>query len=175
MKIINILKGKINKTELLKKYSLERPLIKDEDWNLIAGEACRVLEFEPMAAVENGEVHDIGLFLPYAAVILEFKGMPHPVRGCISHKIDFKNLWAAFKERPLGENEEVIIFWIKHRLKGIAKMTSRALPGLSVMVFKKEAFELITDETYRPELKDEARWEAERMIAEWTPEIYQHF
>ncbi len=177
MKRNNILEGDINRAELIAEYSLERPMIKDDDWKQIAGELCRVLEFEPLTKIENGGVHKIRQSLPDASVIFEIyfrcERISNPIRGYISHKIDFKNLWAVFKERSPGEDEEVVIIWNKHKLRGFAKLTSRALPGLSIMVFKKESFKLLTHSAYRPELKGEARYYAEKPIIELLPKIYQ--
>jgi len=128
----------------LTEYSLERPMIKDGDWNLVARKFCKVKEFVPMAIMQNGRVLDVSKHLPYASVVFECEGIPYPIKGFISHKIDFKNLWAAFKERPLGENEVVTIEWAKYRLRGFTKLTACALPGFCVMVFNKESIKLLT-------------------------------
>lgn len=148
-----------------------RTMLKDSDWSAIDGDACRVIGFTPMAEIHHGEVRAISRAMPYAAVTFECKKLPHVVEGFICHKLDFKHLWAAFKDRPLGDNEEVLMFWNKSQLKGYAKLFSRFMPRLQVMVCPEGAFKLLTDNKFRPELNGEARWNAMKPIVEWKPEV----
>ena len=152
---------------------MQQTMLKDSDWSLIDSEACRVTEFTPIAVIQNGKVRTLGRAMPYASVTLECGKIPHHIEGFICHKVDFLQLWAAFKERPLGENEEVIIFWTKKHYKRFIKIFSRFMPRLWVMVCKKGAFELMTDNKFRPELSGEARWKAKRPIVEWKPEVME--
>jgi len=148
-----------------------RTMLKDSDWSVLDGDACRVIGFTPMAEIRNGKVHAISKSMPYAAVTFECTRIPDVVEGFICHKLDFKHLWAALRERPLGENEEALFFWNKSHLKSYAKLFSRIMPRLCVMVCPKGAFELMTDKMHRPELGGEARWEATRPIVQWKPEV----
>jgi len=144
---------------------------KDSEWSVIDGEPCKVIEFTSLASVENGKVVAINKTEPYASVIFECKKLPQQTKGFICHKMDFQHLWAAFNERGVKENEEVIIFYSKKHLKSYAKLFSAFMPRLWVMVCPKGAFELISDPNSRPELQGEARWLAMKPIAEWKPEI----
>lgn len=150
---------------------MEIALRKDGEWGVVDGEPCRVIDFTPWAKVENGKVIVLGKTEPYASVTLECKKLPQNAKGFITHKIDFRHLWAAFKERGVKQNEEVIIFWSKKHLKSYAKILSVFMPKLWVMVCPKGAFELMTDQNFRPELGGEARWNAQRAIAEWKSKI----
>ena len=152
---------------------MQQTMLKDRDWSPIESEACRVTEFTPMAVIQNGKVRTLGKAMPYASVAFKCKKIPHNIEGFVCHKLDFVQLWAAFRERPLGENEEVIIFWTKKHFKGYAKIFSRFMPRLWVMVCPKGAFELLTDNKFKPELSGEARWKATRPIVQWKPEVME--
>lgn len=163
----------------LMKYIMENiHLRKDSEWSIIDNEPCRVIEFTPMASVQNGKVLTPNITEPYASVILECKKIPNTFRGYICHKMDFQHLWAAFKQRGVQEGEEVIIFYSKQQLKNYAKLFSAFMPRLWVMICRKGAFELMaeeierrTDTNWKPELSGEARWNAMKPIAEWKPDV----
>ncbi len=148
-------------------------LLKDKEWSVTDGEVCRVRGFNPMgSSIKDGKVIAMDMTTPYASVNLECKKLSGEITGFITHKIDFINLWNAFKERGVKENEEVLISWsIQHYRNKIFKTLSRAMPKLWVMICPKNAFEIMTDDNYRPELKGEARFYAERPIAEWKPDV----
>lgn len=144
---------------------------KDSEWSVIDGEPCRVISFTPFASIENGKVVSPNKTEPYAFIILECKKLTQNAKGFITHKIDFQHLWVAFKDRGVGQNEEVIIFWtIKHQ-KSYAKIISVFMPKLWVMICPNGAFELMTDSNWKPELSGEARWNAQKAIVEWKPEV----
>jgi len=150
---------------------MEQTLLRDNDWSIVEDALCRVKGFSPMATIQHGKVLTLGRSAPYASVTLECKKLPHTINGFIAHKMDFLHLWAAFKERPLGEDEEVLIIWTKKHYKGYAKILSAFIPRLRVMVCPKGAFQLETDPNFRPELKGEARWKATSPIVDWKPEV----
>lgn len=91
--------------------------------------------------------------------------------------MDFANLWAAFKERGISDNEEVIIIIIiiiwttKHYKYKFPKFLSPAYPKMRVMICPKGALEIMVDSNWKPELTGEARWNAMKPIVEWKPEI----
>lgn len=146
-------------------------MLKDSDWKVVEGEPCRVIEFIPWAKVENGKVVAPSKTEPYVSVVLECKQLDQNTTGFITHKLDFQHLWSAFRERGVRPDEEVIIFWSRRYLKGFSKFLSPAMPKLWVMICQKGAFELMSDKNHKPELTGEARWNAEKPIAEWKPEV----
>lgn len=151
---------------------MENTLLKDSDWSVVEGEVCRVIDFAPLgSSVKDGDVKVLDKSTPYASVTLECRKFPNRITGFITHKVDFLHLWAAFKERGVKENEEVLISWYKKGLKTSAKIFSPFMPKLVVMICKKEAYELINDSNFKPELSGEARFNAEKPIIEWKPEV----
>lgn len=153
---------------------MQQEMRKDSEWSVIDGEPCRVIDFTPLALVENGRVIAPNITDPYASVILECKKMPSVPKGFVTHKMDFANLWAAFKERGISDNEEVIIIWTtKHYKYKFPKFLSPAYPKMRVMICPKGALEIMVDSNWKPELTGEARWNAMKPIVEWKPEIMQ--
>ena len=147
---------------------------KDSEWSVIDGEPCRVIDFAPLASVENGRVVAPNITDPYASVTLECKKMPSATKGFVTHKMDFANLWAAFKERGISDNEEVIIIWTtKHYKYKFPKFLSPAYPKIWVMICPKGALEIMVDSNWKPELTGEARWNAMKLIVEWKPEVME--
>ncbi len=155
----------------IKDHKSEIILRKDNEWSIIDGEPCKVLSFTPMAEVKNGKTLVPNKTDSYASVILECKKLPNTVKGFICHRIDFEHLWAAFKERDVKDDEEVIIFYSKKHLKSYAKIFSSFMPRLWVMICHKGAFELMTNSNAMPELRGEARAKAELPIIDWKPEV----
>jgi hypothetical protein len=150
-------------------------LLKDKEWSVIDGEACRVIDFSPLGAIINadGEVQSIDKTTPYASITLECEKLGKDIRGYITHKIDFKHLWTAFRERMVKEDEEVIIIWTRKHYKAGVKYVSAFMPKLWVMVCAKGAFDLMTNDDYKPELTGLERWEAQKPIIQWKPEVMQ--
>lgn len=149
-----------------------KEFLKDIQWSVIDGELCRVIDFIPMAEVKSGKILAVKS-TPYASIVLECKKLPTKTKGFITHKLDFMNLWSAFKERGVKQDEEVLIFWSKKHYKKVYKIFSAFLPRLCVMICPKEAFELQTNLDYRPELNGEARWKATAPIVDWKPEVME--
>ena len=156
----------------------EITLLKDEDWSLIDGELCRVIDFVPMgSSVKNGKVIAMNMTAPYASIHIECKKIPGKITGFITHKIDFINLWNAFKERGVKENEEVLIIWsIKHYKNKIFKVFSRVMPKLWVMIWRKGAFEMLVNLNQKTEsLTDEDIWKTlgTGPLAQWKPDVME--
>lgn len=149
----------------------KKAILQDED--LIDGELQRVTNFNPLAVLENGKVLKIHKNLCYATVDLESKKFLGKRTGYIYHPMDFRHLWAAFKERGVKENEEVLIFYSKKNYKKLYRIFSIFLPRLWVMICPKNAFDVQTDENYKPELTGEARWIAFAPIKDWKPEVME--
>jgi len=154
-------------------------LLKDSEWSVIDGEACRVTYFDTLGSLVDvdGKVHAMDRTTPYASVTMECKKLGKNVTGYITHKEDFKHLWAAFKDRKVKDEEEVIICWTRERYKVRSwvgkKLYSAFMPKLWVMVCPKGAHELIVDSNYKPELWGEARWNAMKPIIQWKPEVME--
>jgi hypothetical protein len=117
-------------------------LLKDRDWRTIDGEACRVLEFTPWAKIEGSNAVTLGK-RPYASVTLQCRRLSFETTGFITRKVDFYHLWLAFKEREIEPDEEVIIFWTRKPLRGLARLFSSFMPRLWVTICKKGAYDLM--------------------------------
>ena len=129
----------------------ELSLLRDEDWSLIDGEACRVLEFIPWGCIRDGRIIAAKTG-PYASVILEWKKSRGTIKGYITHKIDFRHLWEVFEERTLKENEEVIIFWTKRHYKIRWLRYFRSFPKLRVDIYRRGYLEFLADpKNWHPE------------------------
>ncbi|MGB8953235.1 MAG: hypothetical protein WCC06_11300 [Candidatus Aminicenantales bacterium] len=147
-------------------------LLKDNQWSVIDGELCRVINFTPLGSIKDGKVKALNKTIPYASVTLECKRLSKEITGFICHRMDFIHLWSAFKERGVKNDEEVIIIWSKKHYKKLYKIFSAFFPRLWVMICPKGAYELENPD-YRPELKGEARWNATKPIAQWKPEVME--
>ena len=131
--------------------SEELVLLKDKEWSVIDGEPCRVVQFDPLSCIKEGEICG-NKTLPYTSVHLECKKVQGTIRGYVTHKIDFTNLWMAFKERTVKENEEVIFIWtVKHYKLPLLKYRSALFPKLRVMIFPKGHLEFMADPNWQPE------------------------
>jgi len=154
-------------------------LLKDSEWSVIDGEPCRVAYFGPLGSYidANGKVQSMDKTTPYAVIHMECARLGENIRGYITHKMDFQHLWAAFKERTVQEDEEVIIIWTKKHYKVGSwlgrKLYSTFMPKLWVMVCPKGAFELMVNSDYKPELMGAARWNAMKSIIDWKPEVME--
>jgi hypothetical protein len=147
----------------------------DDEWSALDGEPCRVKSFTANATVENGRVSGAPRGQPYASITFESRQLPEDALGFVTHKIDFLHLWRAFNERGVRDDEEVIFFWVKSHLKSVARHLGATMPKLLVWICPREAFELMTDSNFKPELDGMARFNAERPRAKWTPEIMESY
>jgi len=162
----------------LEKRQLESKtvLIKDSEWSMIDGEPCRMTSFNTLGSLidENGKVHAMDKTTPYASITMECKKLGENVTGYITHKMDFQHLWAAFKERKVREDEEVVIIWTrKHYKYKLTRFLSPFMPKLWVMVCPKGAYDSMVGSNYKPELSGKARWEAMKPIIQWKPEVME--
>ncbi|MFH1655780.1 MAG: hypothetical protein ABH954_04130 [Candidatus Omnitrophota bacterium] len=153
---------------------MQKTLRKDSEWNIIDGAICRVIDFVPLeSSVKDGKVITTDKTTPYASITIEYKYSAQKITGLITHKLDFKHLWEAFKERGIKKDEEeVLIVWtIKHYKFKIYKWLSASMPKLWVMICPKKAYELWNYPAYKRDLEGEARWLAQKPIVEWKPEV----
>jgi len=154
----------------------ETVLWKDSEWSQIDGELCRVTQFGTLGSFigVNGKVHAGVRAMPYASLTLECEKLGMNVTGYVTHKMDFQHLWAAFKERKVKEDEEVIIIWTKkHYRWKLTRFLTPFMPKLWIMVCPKGAYELMVDSNYKPELSGLARWSETRPIVQWKPEVME--
>ena len=132
-----------------------RALRKNSEWKKMEKKLCRVIKFTPVAKVENDGVIASDRSSPYASVDLDCEG--ERIKGFVTHKEDFKNLWKALKEDDASEEHEVIITWTNGYKNFLFQLLAFMLPKLQVMVCKKGSFELMINQKHRPELTGEAR------------------
>lgn len=150
----------------------EVTLLRDKDWSLVDGEICKIIAFTPLASIKNGTILKIDHSTPYASITLECKKVPDTIKGFITHKDDFENLWKIFKERGVSSREEVLVVWsTKHYKFKFLRSFSPFFPKLRVMVFPKEAFKLINNPNLEPKLTGEARAKATLPILDLKPKI----
>jgi len=169
-------------------------LLKDRDWEAVEDEVCLVTEFVPMAKMVSGKVVAVDQRTPYAAVRFRCPRVEGETTGFVTHKIDFAMLWRAFNVRGdvegtrtelgafdkpfndegIGSNEEVWFLWSKKKKyrRGLG-LFSGAFPRLVVMVSPRGAFELLTNQSLRPELSGEERFRAEAPLATWKPLVME--
>jgi hypothetical protein len=129
-------------------------LLKDKEWHLIDSELCLVSSFQPLmgSTVKDGNAISPVVSVPYAEIKIECKLITEKITGFITHKEDFINLWAAFKERGVNEEkEEVLLYWTtRHYTSNIGKMYSTVLPSgmlpkIIVMVCPRNTYESCPD------------------------------
>jgi hypothetical protein len=91
----------------------------------------------------------------------------------VGHKLDFEHLSEAFSRRDEEPNTEVLIFWTKRHFTWWAKLFAPFMPRMWVMLCPENAYELITDQTYKPELEGLERARAQEPIAQWKPDVME--
>lgn len=161
----------LNQSGQLIELQKEDIMRKDSEWSIMDDdEPRRVIAFSPIASVQNGKVVAPDKTVPYASITLQYK--QNKIEGFVTNRMDFAHLWAAFKERGVYDNEEVIVFWtVKNYKYKFLKFLSALLPKMWVMICPKDAFELMIDKDYKPELSGEARAKATLPIIDWKPEV----
>ena len=155
--------------------AVESGLLRDSDWKQLDGEICRVIEFRPLAGrMEGGKVKSSTMRMPYAAIDIESPILAEPTTGFITHKLDFQHLWEAFSRSESEPDTEVLVIYNKSNLSGPYRWLPRgSMPGLVVWLCHKNAYDLMNDENFRPELEGSARFEAmTTFIEEWRPDVY---
>lgn len=168
---------------------MEKILKNIHEWALIDTRICLVTDFQPIAKMENGKIIAPSADSPYCKVKLKCENLYDDIMGIITHKTDFAMLWAAFNKQievpgarveirtdEVDENEfrknlEVSLVWTRKRYYTILSPFGRILPHLIVMVSKKDAFNLLINNSYKPDLQGEARAMAEMPLITWTPVV----
>ena len=136
-------------------YKRKLLLINHHDWGVVAEEPCRVVQFNPSCYIKDGKFlknKTLKPYAPYATVLLETLMSSDTIKGYITNKTDFTNLWKVFQERTVKEDEEVIICWtIQNYRYTWLKYLSVLLPKLWVMIFPKGHLEFMADPNWQPE------------------------
>jgi hypothetical protein len=143
---------------------METGLLRDRDWAPLDGELCRVTSLVTLGFSRR---------MPYGSVEVESPRLTEPVTGFVCHKLDFANLSEAFSRRDQEPNTEVLISWTKRHHMWWAKPFGSFMPRMWVMLCRENAYELITDRTYKPELDGLERVRAQDPIASWKPPSMQ--
>jgi hypothetical protein len=65
----------------------------------------------------------------------------------------------------------VHVIWTKKHLRRSARLLSRFMPRLWVLIYPKGAYELLSDHDFQPELSDRAWVEATTPVAQWKPDV----
>jgi hypothetical protein len=145
---------------------------RDSEWSRIDNELCLVKSFDPRATVgANGRVVSVSKSEPYASITFECTGLSEHATGYITNRADFLHLWRAFNQRGVGDDEEVVVACNKSNLKPYAKLIRVFMPGLVVMICPKDAYRLMSDPSFRPELTGMERAHASLPLAEWKPDV----
>lgn len=151
-------------------------LIKDRDWAFLDGLMCEVTKFTPLAKISSGQIAAVNRSMPYAFIDINCRengiNLAPDTCGAISHKLDFKHLWAAFNDRGVAQNEKVFVVWSKRNLRPATRIFSSFMPRLAVLIFKDDGYELLSNNNYRPELNGWERMEASLPIAKWEPDVW---
>lgn len=138
-------------------------LLRDKEWRLLDSELCLVSIFQPFmgSGVKDGKAISPDVSVPYAEIKIECRLSTEKIAGFITHKEDFINLWAAFKDRGVNQDkEEVLIYWTtQHYTSSIGKLfstvvSSSILPKMIVMVCPKGTYESCPDGLKWPPKED---------------------
>lgn len=157
----------------MKEETKELIILKNKDWDIIKEQWLRVIEFVPWGKIENDKIMALDSRAPYASITVECKKFPQNVTIFITHKIDFRNLWEALKERPSNKNEEVLIMCPSKYSKKIFKLFSLgAFPKMVMMIYPKGSFEKFTNPEWGKTEKESL--EIISPIAQWTPDVFKY-
>lgn len=148
-------------------------LLTNKDWGVVDGEYLLATDFVPLAGseVKNNKAISLANDLPYASVSFECKKIKGKIKGYITNKMDFINLWTAFRERGIKQNEEVIIVWSRNHYKyKILKLLNAFLPKLRVMICRENTHKIIMSH----DLDFSSHFKKGRfIITEWKPEVFK--
>jgi len=139
-------------------------LLRDSDWEPLDGWICRVTTLTPFPPSKGH---------PYASVQVESPPLTEPVAGFVTDKLDFEHLLEAFSRSESEPDTEVQIVWTKQRYKRGVKLFALTMPRMEVRLCRKNAYELIYDEDYKPALQGTERVRAYMPIAEWIPDVIE--
>jgi hypothetical protein len=125
---------------------------KDIKWEEIEGHGFRVMQFLPLAHIENEKIKDESKFMPYAYLFVDCPNFKREtdILMPVLHRTDFRHFGELYKERGVMSDEEVVVSYVPHK-KGARKFLGKILPHLLIEVRPKGSL----DEIYRmDECKD---------------------
>ena len=120
----------------------------DVPWDAVRNAFCRVKSFTSVAKVESGKVKDAIPGLHYGSLNIELprtKELPSEAVMPVTHKLDFRNLWEVFKERGLGQDEEVLVVYSPAGQSKLGRILSGGLPKLIIRIYPRGSLEKIND------------------------------
>lgn len=157
----------------MKEETKELIILKNKDWDIIKDQWLRVIEFVPWGKIENDKIMALDSRTPYASITVECKKFPQNVEIFITHKIDFRNLWEALRERPSNKNEEVLIMCPSKYSKKIFKLFSLGMfPKMVMMIYPKDSFEKFTNPEWGRTEKESL--EIISPIVKWIPDVFKY-
>jgi hypothetical protein len=94
----------------------DQPVLgKDIPWEQVREKLCLVIDFRPMAKVENGKVAMWNSTLPYGFLTVECEGLAGQADVWLTHRLDFLHVWEAFEQRNEAQGKEVIVIPLRRK------------------------------------------------------------
>lgn len=115
-------------------------LRKDSEWEIIEDKLCKAANFVPLmgSEVRDGKVISPVTSEPYASVDIECPELNEDIKGFITHKIDFSNLWEVFNNQFDKNKYEVLFFWTRNFYQSrLSKLFSLASPKMIILICNK--------------------------------------
>jgi hypothetical protein len=141
---------------------------KDISWKEMSDSFLRIIKFTPLATVGGGEVQGAVSHLPYAIVEVECIELDQRFVILVTHKIDFLNLWKAYNQRGISEEEEVIVGDFASKRTGFIRVFGAFLPRLFVWICRKGHLERLVNDNWG-DLYGEALAMAMLPLEMWEP------
>ena len=107
---------------------------------------------------------------PYGFFLVESYELSQRLILPVFHREDFSNIQQALDSKT--QDQEVLVVWSSKNYRyPLLKYFSEFFPRMIVWLCKEDAFNLINNPDYKPELGGEARFLEEKPIKEWKPSI----
>jgi hypothetical protein len=138
--------AKILKIQSTKKTSGQLLIGKDIPWKTIEQEGLRIKHFATFAEVQGTKVKHSSATMPYGLLTVESTKLPQEATLPVAHKVDFRNLWEAFKIRGVNPEEEAIVFYAPQ-----SGFLSTFKPKLHIFIYPKGHLEEMHDPSFKPD------------------------
>jgi hypothetical protein len=149
--------------------NINKPILgKDIPWKQIESVAFRVTRFLPIGTIENGKIKIDSLTSPYATLSFESSKLSQESEILVVNRIDFSNLWKAYKERGIDPKEEVLVFCVPVFRHKLLKIFYAPMARLQIYIYPKGHFEEICDKNFKSGDKEE--WL--EPLAKYVPQDY---
>lgn len=95
----------------------DRPLVgRDLPWRLIGAEIFRVIDFTPVATVdEKAKVTAPPVPMPYGLLTVESPILVQPAAMPVNHRLDFLNFWDIYSQGGVGEGHHLLVSYLPYR------------------------------------------------------------